>query len=111
MRWIANALVALLLAGPAAAERTETVDGELRAVFDVVDAVFTELAISPVDSTDTFAFSMAVGVAENGSRVIVTVGKQAETRSRITVTTESPEEPVLEQRVMEAILERLDAAG
>lgn len=95
---------------PAFAAKDETkgtIDGPIKTVLTATETAFEELDIQLVDSTSAFVYAMAVGKAATGSRLVVSIHVADKNQSTVTITSDTPKDPELEQKLLESIQENL----
>ncbi len=102
--------------GPGALQKTEAravVSASVEDVVEAAEAVFPDLEIRHVQSAVTPIvknFGMAAGARADDGGVQVHANKIPD-GTEITVTSSSPPDPELEQRVLDAVVEKLEEEG
>lgn len=76
------------------------VKGDVETVAREVETVFQELDIHASESTLTPAQATAIGKAKSGSRVKVWVSHAGEDECEVSVSSESPADPDIEERFL-----------
>lgn len=98
--------MAVVSAPPVLAETKGTFNGSIEAAAQATKAAFAELKIAKVDEAVTFVFATFVGRAESGSRILVSVNRAGDGATALKITSDGPEEPALEKKLLEAIRAR-----
>ncbi len=95
-----------LTASAAAGSQKATVSGDVENVAKQVEGAFKQLNISTGDAAVNKAFAMAVGESESGSRVTVSINATGDDECEVSITSDSPEDPDIEERFIRLMKSR-----
>ena len=100
------ASILLLLAADLLAGTKVKVKGDVEEVAEQVEKTFEELEITTADSSVNSDWARAVGKAKSGSRVTVAVSHAGDDECEVSISSDSPADPDIEERFLRLMQSR-----